>query len=82
MFKKEFHEGIEKLHLQIKEDENRYTKLCYRIHNITELHQNQLQYLQSMVENMMEENNEENDECIIEELHEKLRLLDTRIVRL
>ena len=81
-FKKEFREGIENLRSLIKDDEIRYTKLCYQLHNVTDLHQTQLQYLHSLIGNMEGDNNKKQDECVLDMLFEKLNMLETRIVKL
>ena len=79
LFKKEFLEGIENINVKIKEDEDRHTSISDKIHNVTDLHQKQLEYLKKMMEDMDEDNNTEKDDCIIDILHEKLRILETRI---
>ena len=81
-FKTEFRDTIDGLKLLIKEDEDRYTKLCYQLHNVTDLHQTQLQYLQSIVENMEENTSHRQDSCILDLITEQLKSLDTRILRL
>ena len=81
-FKEEFNEGIANLHCQIKEDEDRYIKLCYKLHNVTDLHQTQLEYLNSLIKNMEEDNDMKQDQCVIGVLCEKLEMLETKIVRL
>ena len=81
-FKTEFRDSIDSLKLLIKEDEDRYTKLCYQLHNVTNLHQTQLQYLQSIVENMEENTSHRQDSCILDLITEQLKSLETRILRL
>ena len=82
LFKKEFHDGIESLTALVKEDENRYTKLCYQLSNVTDLHQTQLQYLYSLIDNMEEDNNKRQDDMVLDVLCEKLSMLETRILKL
>ena len=82
LFKTEFRDGIESINAQIKEDEFRYTMLCYKILNMSDSHQTQLQYLHTLIENMEEDNSKNKDECIIEMLCEKLKMLDSRVARL
>ena len=81
-FKTEFRDTIDGLKLLIKEDEDRYTKLCYQLHNVTDLHQTQLQYLQSIVENMEENTSHKQDSCILDLITEQIKALETRILRL
>ena len=81
-FKTEFRDTIDGLKLLIKEDEDRYTKLCYQLHNVTDLHQTQLQYLQSIVEKMEENTSHRQDSCILDLITEQLKALETRILRL
>ena len=81
-FKTEFRDTIDGLKLLIKEDEDRYTKLCYQLHNVTDLHQTQLQYLQSIVENMEENTSHRQDSCILDLITEQLKSLETRILKL
>ena len=82
-FNNEVHETIKKLNVQLKEDGIRYTILCYKLHHVTDLHQAQLQCLQSIVDKMESENdNKEEVECIISMLDEKIRILESRISRL
>ena len=81
-FKTEFRDTIDGLKLLIKEDEDRYTKLCYQLHNVTDLHQTQLQYLQSIVENMEENTSHRQDSCILDLITEQIKALETRILRL
>ena len=81
-FKTEFRDTIDGLKLLIKEDEDRYTKLCYQLHNVTNLHQTQLQYLQSIVENMEENTSHRQDSCILDLITEQIKALETRILRL
>ena len=81
-FKTEFRDSIDSLKLLIKEDEDRYTKLCYQLHNVTDLHQTQLQYLQSIVENMEENTSHRQDSCILDLITEQLKSLETRILKL
>ena len=81
-FKIEFRDSIDNLKLLIKEDQERYTKLCYQLHNVTDLHQTQLQYLQSIVENMEENTSHRQDSCILDLITEQLKSLETRILRL
>jgi hypothetical protein len=82
LFKKEVREGFENLQVLIKEDQDRYTKLCYKLHNVTDLHQTQLQYLQSLVVIREEDNNKNQDECMLDVLCDNLKKLETRILRL
>lgn len=82
LFKKEFRDGIESLTALVKEDETRYTKLCYQLSNVTDLHQTQLQYLHSLVDNMEEDNNKRQDDMVLDVLCEKLSMLETRILKL
>ena len=81
-FKQEFQEGIENLNYQLKQDQQRYIKLCYKIDNVTDLHQTQLEYLHSLIKNMEEDNNREQDECLLSMLCENLQKLETKILRL
>ena len=81
-FKEEFYEGVSNIYCQLKEDEDRYTRLCYKINNVTDLHQTQLEYLNNLVKNMEEDNQRKQDECVLGILCEKLEMLDTKIERL
>ena len=82
MFKKEVREGIDNLTSLVKEDEIRYTKLCYQLSNVTDLHQTQLQYLHTIVDNMEEDNNKRQDDVVLDVLCEKLSMLESRISKL
>ena len=82
LFKKEVRVGIENLKVLIKEDEDRYIKLCYKLHNVTDLHQTQLQYLQSLVDIREEDNNKNQDEFMLDVLCDNLKKLETRILKL
>ena len=82
LFETEFHVEVENLNLLIKEDEDRYTKICYMIHNVTDLHQTQLQYLQNLIQNMEEDKDRKRDQYTINLIKEKLNLLETRIMKL
>ena len=81
-FKEEFRDGIDNLNALVKEDENRYTRLCYRLSNVTDLHQTQLQYLHSVIDNMEEDNDRRKDDVLLDMLCEKLSTLETRITKL
>ena len=74
---------MHKILKQQKEDENRYTMLCYRLNQVSDLRQAQLQDLQSLVEKMDEDESiKEDNECIISILNEKIKVLESRILRL
>ena len=76
-------ETMMKIDTQLKEDENRYTMLCYKLNQVSDLRQAQIQDLQSLVEKMDEdESTKEDNECIISILDEKLKMLESRISRL
>ena len=68
LFKQEFRDGIDKLTTLVKEDENRYTRLCYQLSNVTDLHQTQLQYLHSVIDNMEEDNDRRKDDVLLDVL--------------
>jgi hypothetical protein len=79
LFKKEFLEGIENINEKIKEDEDQHTRIYNKIHYITDLHQKQLEYLKTTIEDMDKDINTAKDDCIIDVLQEKLSILETRI---
>ena len=80
LFQTEFHDGAEKLNLQIKQDEDRYKKLCYQINNVKDLHQTQLQYIYSIMDHMdTDQCTKPIEPCIIDVLSEKIIALERRL---
>ena len=80
LFQTEFHDGAEKLNLQIKQDEDRYKKLCYQINNVKDLHQTQLQYIYSIMDHMdTDQYNKPIEPCIIDVLRERIIALERRL---
>ena len=80
LFQTEFHDGAEKLNLQIKQDEDRYQKLCYQINNVKDLHQTQLQYIYSIMDHMdTDQCTKPIEPCIIDVLSEKIIALERRL---
>ena len=80
LFQTEFHDGAEKLNLQIKQDEDRYKKLCYQINNVKDLHQTQLQYIYSIMDHMdTDQCTKPIEPCIIDVLSEKINALEQRL---
>ena len=83
LFQTEFHDGAEKLNLQIKQDEDRYKKLCYQINNVKDLHQTQLQYIYSIMDHMdTDQYIKPIEPCIIDVLSEKIIALERRLLYL
>ena len=83
LFQTEFHEDAEKLNLEIKRDEDRYKKLCYKINNVKDLHQTQLQYIYSIMNHMdTDQYTKPIEPCIIDVLFEKINALERRLLYL
>ena len=79
-FKKEFQETIKTLEEQIKEDEIRYTRLCYILHHVSDLRQAGLQNLQLLIDKLEEDDNDkEEDTCNISMINDKIRVLESRL---
>ena len=79
-FKKEFQETIKSLEEQIKEDEIRYTSLCYVLHHVSDLRQAGLQNLQLLIDKLEEDDNDkEEDTCNISMINDKIRVLESRL---
>ena len=81
-FKEEVHIGISKLHTQIKVDEERYSKLCNKINHITDLHQAQMRYFQTLIQNSDNERNKSIDSFVFDILNDKLNSFEGRISKL
>ena len=81
-FKDEVYEGLANLYKQFREDDDRYTKLCYKIDHITDLHQTQIEYLHSLVENHETDNHKTHEKFLFDVLCEKLDTLESRLKRL
>ena len=83
LFQTEFHEGVEELSFQIKQDDDRYKKLCYKINNVKELQQTQLQYIYSIMDHMdTDQYTKPIEPCIIDVLFEKIDALERRLLYL
>ena len=79
-FKKEVQETIKELDEQIKEDEIRYTRLSYILHNVSDLRQTGLQNLQLLIDKLEEDDNDkEEDTCNISRINDKIRMLESRL---
>ena len=81
-FQKEFRQGIDILNQQLKEDEDRYTKLCYQLDHITEWHQLKINHVTSLVQNFDIDSNRIQDKIIFEVLYDKIETLEKRLLKL
>lgn len=81
-FKEEVHVGINKLYSQIKQDEGRYSNLCYRIDHITDLHQTQMRYFDSLIRESQNRDNKSIDTFLFDMLCDKINGIDKRISNL
>ena len=79
-FKKEVQETIKDLDERIKEDEIRYTRLCYILHHVSDLRQAGLQNLQLLIDKMeADDNDKEEDMCNISRINDKIKMLESRL---
>ena len=79
-FKKEVQETIRELNEQIKEDEIRYTRLCYMLHHVSDLRQAGLQNLQLLIDKLEEDDNDkEEDTCNISRIMDNIKVLESRL---
>ena len=81
-FQKEFRHGINTINQQLKEDEDRYTKLCYQLDHITEWHQLKINHVTSLVQNFDIDSNRIQDKIIFEVLYDKIETLEKRLLKL
>ena len=81
-FKEEVHDGINKLYVQIKQDEERYSNLCYRIDHITDLHQAQMRYFESVIPDSQKQYNKSIDTFLFDMLCDQINGIDKRISNL
>ena len=80
-FKEEVHIGINKLYTQIKIDEERFSKLCNKIDHITNLHQVQMKYLESLITSS-EKDRQSTDSFVFNGLSDHITALEKRISKL
>ena len=80
-FKEEVHIGINKLYTQIKIDEERFSKLCNKIDHVTNLHQVQMKYLESLIRSS-EKDRQSTDSFVFNGLSDHMTALEKRISKL
>ena len=81
-FQEEFRQGIDIINQQLKEDEDRYTKLCYQLDHITEWHQLKINHVTSLLQNFEMDSNRFQDKIIFEVLYDKIETLEKRLLKL
>ena len=81
-FQEEFRQGIDTINQQLKEDEDRYTKLCYQLDHITEWHQLKINHVTSLLQNFEMDSNRFQDKIIFEVLYDKIETLEKRLLKL
>ena len=81
-FQEEFRQGIDTINQQLKEDEDRYTKLCYQLDHITEWHQLKINHVTSLLQNFEIDGNRFQDKIIFEVLYDKIETLEKRLLKL
>ena len=81
-FQEEFRQGIDTINQQLKEDEDRYTKLCYQLEHITEWHQLKINHVTSLLQNFEMDGNRIQDKIIFEVLYDKIETLEKRLLKL
>ena len=80
-FKEEVHIGINKLYTQIKIDEERFSKLCNKVDHVTNLHQVQMKYLESLITSS-EKDRQSTDSFVFNGLSDHMTALEKRISKL
>ena len=80
-FKEEVHIGINKLYTQIKIDEERFSKLCNKVDHVTNLHQVQMKYLESLITSS-EKDRKSTDSFVFNGLSDHMTALEKRISKL
>lgn len=78
----ESRQGIDTINQQLKEDEDRYTKLCYQLDHITEWHQLKINHVTSLVQNFEIDSNRIQDKIIFEVLYDKIETLEKRLSKI
>ena len=81
ILKEEVHIGINKLYTQIKIDEERFSKLCNKIDHITNLHQTQIKYLESLI-TTSDKDRKSMDSFVFNGLNDHITAIEKRITKL